>query len=151
MFLPPYCTGERGHGYERAARSPIEGSHETDTQTGIKSHARANDLLPITWAQLRGTERVNSTFSTRFGFFQRKRPYSGGDDDQWVNGSSGHVVKPTAAVTAPTSMVATAGAGTGGGSVRQRPPSLTVPTTSDRHRSSYDEYQCVLLPGDEVL
>ena len=94
---------------------------------------------------------VTSTFSTRFGFFQRKRPYSGGDD-QWVNGSNGgHVVKPTAAATAPMSTVATTtGVGTGG--VRPRsPPSLPVPTTSDRHRSSYDEYQCVLLPGDEVL
>jgi len=94
---------------------------------------------------------VLATILYRFGFFQRKRPYSGGDD-QWVNGSNGgHVVKPTAAATAPMSTVATT-TGVGTGSVRPRsPPSLSVPTTSDRHRSSYDEYQCVLLPGDEVL
>merc|ERR1712117_215922 len=92
---------------------------------------------------------VLATILYRFGFFQRKRPYSG-SDDQWVNGSkAGRIVKPATAATAPTSSIATTGGTVG--SVRQRPPSITVPTTSDRHRSSYDEYQCVLLPGDEVL
>ena len=148
---------ERGHGEERVSRFQDRLS-VSQCEAGIKSRSRTStcayfqyNLHKYAWApfRFRCTEMVTSTFSTRFGFFQRKRPYSDGDD-QWVNGSNaGHVVKPTAAATAPTSMVAATAAGTG--SVRQRPPSLSVPTTSDRHRSSYDEYQCVLLPGDEVL
>ena len=113
------------------------------------SRWRDTNLLSMGTVRFRHFLTVTSAPSARFGFFQRKRPYSG-SDDQWVNGSNaGRIVKPATAATAPTSSVATTGGAVG--SVRQRPPSITVPTTSDRHRSSYDEYQCVLLPGDEVL
>jgi len=84
---------------------------------------------------------VLATILYRFGFFQRKRPYSSGDD-QGVNSLNGsHVVKSTMIPQPPKAPT----------EVLIQPPQSLAPTSCDRLKSDYDEYQCVLLPGDELL
>ena len=81
---------------------------------------------------------VLATILYRFGFFQRKRPSDRGD--------AAHM-----AAAAPV-------AGGPGGArllvpVSERPPSTLRKTAGTTTATSpyLDEYQCVLLPGDEVL